>query len=377
MDAKKCQEMLENELNKLKKDLKKPNILLAGATGVGKSSLVNQIFGEKIAKAGTGKPVTSTIDIYENNEVSVILYDSRGYELGSEEQLSFIKDVIGLVDENMAIPEKQIHLVWYCINAGGHRITDYDKSAIRQFKEKKMQVAVVFTKSELISDDDSKKMKSIINEFDKSVPIFETSSNKPANFINDRKQLINWSCACLPEQLKEAFIKSQRSNLSLKWEKAHSIVIQHCAAAFAVGFVPIPMADAPILVLNQMALIGRILNLYDLDSYKDIITGGVTGGIVGKLVSSLGKSIVASLLKFIPVVGWFIGGAISGTVATILTAALGEAVSGASYAICKAILEGNNDKAKELIETFGNTISIAAKNYFESKKSADSYTEPK
>lgn len=35
----------------------KTNILIAGKSGVGKSSLLNYIFGEEVAETGAGKPV--------------------------------------------------------------------------------------------------------------------------------------------------------------------------------------------------------------------------------------------------------------------------------------------------------------------------------
>ena len=37
----------------------KTNILIAGKSGVGKSSLLNYIFGEEVAETGAGKPVTA------------------------------------------------------------------------------------------------------------------------------------------------------------------------------------------------------------------------------------------------------------------------------------------------------------------------------
>ena len=40
------------------RNVRKPNILVAGITGAGKSSLVNSIFGAKLASVGDGLPVT-------------------------------------------------------------------------------------------------------------------------------------------------------------------------------------------------------------------------------------------------------------------------------------------------------------------------------
>ncbi len=42
----------------------KMNILLMGATGVSKSSLINALFGKEIAKAGVGEPITQHVEKY-------------------------------------------------------------------------------------------------------------------------------------------------------------------------------------------------------------------------------------------------------------------------------------------------------------------------
>ncbi|GAA7866768.1 hypothetical protein HpMS191_06220 [Helicobacter pylori] len=49
-------------LEHIKKEKPKMNILLMGATGVGKSSLINALFGKEIAKAGVGKPITQHLE---------------------------------------------------------------------------------------------------------------------------------------------------------------------------------------------------------------------------------------------------------------------------------------------------------------------------
>ena len=65
------------------------NAVIIGQTGVGKSSLINYLYGEKIAETGVGKPVTTNgfheYD-FELNGLPVCLFDSWGLEVGKDEQ---------------------------------------------------------------------------------------------------------------------------------------------------------------------------------------------------------------------------------------------------------------------------------------------------
>ncbi|GAA7757533.1 GTPase [Helicobacter pylori] len=56
------------------------NVLLMGATGVGKSSLINALFGKEIAKAGVGKPITQHLEKYIDEQKGLILWDTKGIE---------------------------------------------------------------------------------------------------------------------------------------------------------------------------------------------------------------------------------------------------------------------------------------------------------
>ena len=52
------EESFQKQFEEQKAAIKKPNLAVVGGTGVGKSSLINRIFGNSAAKAGAGIPVT-------------------------------------------------------------------------------------------------------------------------------------------------------------------------------------------------------------------------------------------------------------------------------------------------------------------------------
>ena len=58
------------------------NIMLAGRVGVGKSTLVNAIFGERIAPTGVGPSITRKIQRYAQRNLPISVYDTPGIELG-------------------------------------------------------------------------------------------------------------------------------------------------------------------------------------------------------------------------------------------------------------------------------------------------------
>ncbi len=68
---------MEKMREAIKKEKPIMNILLMGATGVGKSSLINALFGQEIAKAGAGKSLTQHLEKYVDGEKGLILWDTR------------------------------------------------------------------------------------------------------------------------------------------------------------------------------------------------------------------------------------------------------------------------------------------------------------
>ncbi len=356
---------MKEEYAKVEQSIQKPNILIAGATGVGKSSIINMVFGAGVAVVGTGKPITQKIDVYENDKVDVRIYDSKGYEVESNESDEFLQNVVELA-KRPARPEEAIHLVWYCISAAGGRVTDYDSKAINTFVNSGIPVAVIFTKADLATNEEIAKMKTALGGVNANV--FETTTSKECAEYNQLKDLINWSINKLPTALRYAFVKSQKISLEAKKKEANKYIAQHCSAAFGVGFSPIPMSDAPLLVANEVTLIARILYLYELKSVSEMMKSIGISTIIGTLASCLGKSAVASLIKLIPGIGTIFGGVINGSVGSLITAAIGKATSVVAYKICNAELAGEEETAKKMLENFGPMIMECAKGYIESGK---------
>ena len=105
-----AQETIETIADKIN-SLSVLNIIVAGKTGVGKSTLINAVFREKLAETGTGKPVTDHMRKLTKKGIPLAIYDTRGFELGKEVQTEVKKEVIDTISKGLATKDinKTIH----------------------------------------------------------------------------------------------------------------------------------------------------------------------------------------------------------------------------------------------------------------------------
>lgn len=112
------------QMNKLNKT--KVNILITGATGCGKSSTINALFGKNEAKVGQGvEPETMDIKKFELN--NIILWDSPGLGDGKESDRKHSKNIIDKLHERTTDGSALIDLVLVLLDGSSRDLgTSYE-----------------------------------------------------------------------------------------------------------------------------------------------------------------------------------------------------------------------------------------------------------
>lgn len=328
----------EKDFEKLKNSIKKPNILVLGQTGVGKSSLLNTVFGAETAKVSNVKPETRGFHKFTSEESPINIIDSEGYELANSD--TFKDSLNEYVSEKIANVEEQIHLAWYCINVTGARVLPFDLENIKFLsQEKKIPTSVVFTQCDLddVDGTTAKLMSEIINNhFGKTIQCFQVSNE--LEYPLDIDKLVDWSINNISdENVKLAFVIGQKVNLKLNRKRAQNAIIGYATTAAAIGANPIPLSDAPLLIAMQSGMAAHIFHIYGLSFGMTDILKNIIGS---RLISTVAKMGASNLLKLIPGFGTIAGGVVNAAVASVVTTTLGYALIAMSEKIIKAQIDG-------------------------------------
>ena len=331
----------EKEFQKIKKAVVKPNILLCGATGVGKSSLVNDVFGKNLAEVGEGIPITRGIRLHEGESIN--LYDSEGYEIGKEKQNYYREEILSCIDKKKNdYPNdlnKHIHEVWYCISAANKRITETDIGIINMIQnQEKIPIAVIFTQVDGVDEEELAALKRTIKTVAIETPYFTyavTDNDQQREILKayiQKEELIDWAIKVLPDVLKEGLISALAGCIEQKRALIKTKIIpMYTASAGAVAVSPIPFSDAVLLMPIQLGMTVHIFNIYGLSKLK----GGITAALESQILAQVGKflatSIVGNVAKMIPGFGTAIGIAVNAAVAVSITGVLGFTISQMCY----------------------------------------------
>ncbi|KAI9571840.1 hypothetical protein HD554DRAFT_2299923 [Boletus coccyginus] len=141
---------MDTTIEDIIRDIPRFRILCVGRAGVGKSSLVNRVFGITEAKVSEYKPGEASIDqefVSDENKYFV-LHDSKGFEPGDntnfEVAVRFLQE---RHDKNLL--KDRLHAIWLCTEtprAGGRVLEEGDKKLMALAHKLSTPVVVVFTK---------------------------------------------------------------------------------------------------------------------------------------------------------------------------------------------------------------------------------------
>lgn len=345
------------------------NLAVIGNTGVGKSSLVNAVFGREHAKVGKGLPVTKGVNYYHDDFLGV--WDFEGFEIGSTDAPSeSLRVNLQTIAERPA--DEQIAVVWYCVLHNADRLTEPDVEMIRALDAAGLPVILVMTKTDWVKNrvtgaysapTDTKMFRDWLEHPVDSAgePIhlplrhvsvtsaFGKNGKDTGHGIGD---LVDATIAVAPESARDAFRIAQQLHLEWKRQMAHRVVVGASFSSGAAAAIPIPIADATTLAPIQMAMMGRIAHIYGLE-LKDVVSAALLAQLAAQIA---GKALARSFVKFIPMVG----SAVNGTVASGLTAATGEGW----MRLCERVHTGDIDayRIANMLDEFSPTVRSVVKN---------------
>ncbi len=328
------------------------NILIAGKTGVGKSTLINAIFQGQLATTGQGRPVTQNTREITKEGIPVSIFDTRGLEMKAfEETIQPLEDLIR-TRQRSPNPQEHIHVGWVCIAEDTRRI-EAGETQLMEMLAKHMPVIAVITKArsdqgfKAVVQHELPAVKNVLRVRALPEELDDGHTLKPMGLL----ELVDVTMQLVPEAHRNALTAAQKVDITLKRDRAHQVVAGAAAAAAATGATPIPFADAVVLVPIQIAMLAQITAIFGFLLNTGFLSTLVASVVTGTGATLTGRALVGALLKLVPGAGSAAGMTISAITASAVTTAFGEAyVAAMTLLYERSHGEAPNDE--EIIKAF-------------------------
>ncbi len=319
-------------------EIDKPNVVVVGNSGVGKSTLINALLQSYEAETGIGEATTRELRVYENNELGFRIIDTIGFEpgmLNSNKAITALRkwsrDSIKNEDTT-----HQINMIWYCIDGTSRKMfrKNIDMLARATAVWKSVPIIVVITKS-YSKPEREENIRMVYNAFKAHgklrdnlkaiIPVVATTykidAEQNINVTPDGLgELLAETVKYLPEGMRASLVDKNYYYLQQKRVMAHSVVGASTLAGVTIGIVPIPFPDGTILTPLEVGEIKSLSRIYEVEFDKNtelmqsIINAG-TAGIIAKTA--------LNTIKAIPGIN-IAADVLNGIVAGVIVAALGE-----------------------------------------------------
>lgn len=279
----------EQKLNKQKEDLEKDlnerinneflppaNIMIAGITGTGKSTLINAVFGSEMAETGSGRPVTDHIDEYQNEDIPIHIWDTVGLELDSEKTQESIKSIQDTIASKSLSDNKydRVHAIWYCVNSGSNRYQGAELEFIKKLHSIGVPFIIVLTQC----SGDEEEVNAFENEIRKindsmgmgdinivqvlALPVKFRGMTTPIPAFGLEK-LVSVTLNMLPEFIKKGFIAAQKVSQDQKRSECEEIICKYVRDAQNGFWDKVPLINVFVTdhnVRNMFKKIGQMYN---------------------------------------------------------------------------------------------------------------------
>lgn len=272
------QEELERDLNERldREDLPVANIMVAGITGSGKSTLINAVFGSEMAATGKGKPVTKRIAEYGNKDLPIHIWDTVGLELDSEKTKKSIASIKTIIAKKAEAndPYDRVHAIWYCINSESNRYQGVELEFIKELHSMDVPFIIVLTKCSGAVDevnkfeDEIKKINASMGM--KDIPIVQVVAKQ----INYRgmstpisafglEKLVEVTLRLLPKFIKRAFIAAQKVSKYEKRSECEEIICSYVSAAQKGFWDKVPLVNTFVTDEKIMKMFRKLGEMYN------------------------------------------------------------------------------------------------------------------
>lgn len=264
---------------------------------------------------------------YENDVIPFRLIDSRGLDFSIGNRRKIQSDIkkwskAGIKEKKQ---DSYIHVIWYCLDASSKRVSDENLNALSKISKvwKNIPIIIVFTKSYFEEEIPENEMmiQSALSEYNRGdlnvkgiVSVVAKIQKLNENVIIEPRGLdllIEKTNNIVPMAVKLNEEAVDEFSYKIKRSSAYTLMTVAATSATTIGAVPIPMADAPILITIQSGLVTGIRKIYGIKRSNDagnqiceiIVQTGVTTFTAKTILSSLkaipGLNIAASVLNAI------------------------------------------------------------------------------
>lgn len=318
VDWNRLQGTLDDALKQERAKLGKINIMVAGRTGTGRSTLVNAVSGGDFAQTAMGRPVTRAATWYERDGHPLRILDIKGLETSDyvETWGALENEIVG--GRSSSDARQHIHTGWVRVQEPALRFEDAEQKLVEALKRHRIPTIIVLTKHSTFPEFQDEVAK-LAPMADPIVPVralpmpgFPDTAGLP--------DLVHATFRLLPDAVKSAFVAAQMVDSELKAADARKMIVGASTAAAFAAAVPLPFSDAITLISIQIGMIVSISLRFGIECTTTSVVP-LASSVVGCLAATaFGRIIVGQVLKFVPG-----GNLVNAGVAASLTKGLGEA----------------------------------------------------